>query len=166
MLATTFSRGQAASSAASMVCEPVVSTPSLSCRCAASSCGLQTTSSWLDSTSKCCSSLRTTSGGMARAIRMRGLLAMSVSFLVLAGGGSSAEPDEAHQYEQRHQNAQRPSHVAEEAGHLHAALLRNGLDHQIWRGADIGVGTHEHRARGDGRQRGGRSEEHTSELQS
>ena len=77
-LATIFSCGQAASSAASMYSLPVVSTPSLPCRRSMSSTGDQTTPGGVVSTSKCSRRRSTTSGNTARAIRMAGRWLMRV----------------------------------------------------------------------------------------
>ena len=46
-----------------------------------------------------------------------------------------------------------PEHVAEEARHLDAALVRDRIDHEIRRIADIGQRAHEHRAHRDRRER-------------
>src|SRR6218665_647218 len=106
MLATIFSRGAAAISAASMRWLPVAKAPSLSASLAASSAGFQRMSSGLSSTSKCWRSRSTMSGKIARATRMRGLLLMARNLL-------SKEPDESHGNEQRNQNAARPKHVSQ-----------------------------------------------------
>src|SRR5690606_30618566 len=118
ILATALSCGHAASKAPSIDWLPVVSTPSLPCNCCTSSWGDHTVSSWLACTSKCCCKNATTSGWMARAIRMLGLR------IVL-------EPNKCHHHKQRHQDADRPQHVAKEAGHGHAAIFCNRFDHQV-----------------------------------
>jgi hypothetical protein len=43
-------------------------------------------------------------------------------------------------------NGARPDHIGEEARHLHAGAPRDGINHEIRRIADIGIGAHEHRA--------------------
>src|SRR6218665_2447128 len=146
MLATIFSRGAAAISAASMRWLPGAKAPSLSASLAASSAGVQRMSSGLSSASKWWRSRSTMSGKIARATRMRGLLLMARNLL-------SKEPDESHGNEQRHQNGARPQHVSKKPGHFHTPVLDDGLDHQIRRIADVGVGPHEHRAGRDRRQR-------------
>ena len=66
-----------------------------------------------------------------------------------------AEPNKAHHDEQRNQNTSRPSNVAKEARHLHAAIFHDGFDHQVGRIADVRVRAHEHRACGNRGKRGG-----------
>lgn len=58
-----------------------------------------------------------------------------------------SEEDEGQHRKQRHEDAEAPRHVAEEAGHLHATVFGNRLDHEVGRIADVGVGAHEHGAR-------------------
>src|SRR5688500_20188698 len=96
-------------------------TPALPCRCSISSAGDQTTSASLVSTSKCSRRRSTMSGKTARQTRTAGLLT----------GNSSTQPDEGDHDEQRDQDGARPQHVAEEARHLDAAALGDGLDHEV-----------------------------------
>ena len=54
---------------------------------------------------------------------------------------------------QRNQNAKRPRHIAEEAGHFHFALLGDGFHHKVRRVADVAECAHKHRAHGNRQQR-------------
>ena len=65
-----------------------------------------------------------------------------------------AEEDRGQKREGRNENRAGPEHEAEKARHFYAEMLRDGLDHEIRRIADIGVGAHEHGPRRDrGQQR-------------
>ena len=63
-----------------------------------------------------------------------------------------AEKNEGVDEEQRDQETHRPSDIAEKAGHFDLVLFRYGTHHEIGRVADIGIGSHKHRARGYGQQ--------------
>ena len=61
----------------------------------------------------------------------------------------SCEEQPAGEEEGRDQHASRPQHVGEEMRHAHALVPGDGIDHEVRRVADIGVGAHEDRARRD-----------------
>ena len=42
------------------------------------------------------------------------------------------------QRKKRQEHKRGPKHISEKVGHLHSALLGNGVDHKVWRIADIG----------------------------
>ena len=42
------------------------------------------------------------------------------------------------QRKKRQEHKRGPKHISEKVGHLHSALLGNGVNHKIWRIADIG----------------------------
>jgi hypothetical protein len=58
----------------------------------------------------------------------------------------SAKEYERHDHEERYEDGYRPRHETEEARHWDTGRLGDGLHHEIRGIADIGHGTHEHRA--------------------
>ncbi len=67
------------------------------------------------------------------------------------------DENESDQHQDWQQHHRRPCHVAEEARHLHAALERDGINHEIWRIADIGQRAHIDRSHGNRRERSPRA---------
>ena len=55
------------------------------------------------------------------------------------------EENQCVEQEERHQNAERPGHVAEEAGHGHFALFGDGFYHEVGGVADVAERAHEDR---------------------
>ena len=72
--------------------------------------------------------------------------------LTHAGPPLLTEKQQCIQQEHRTQDADRPLHVPEEGRHADAVLVRHGLHHEVRGIADVGVGSHEDSAAGDGRQ--------------
>src|SRR6266404_9246463 len=157
MLATTRSRG-AAASAAAPTGSPAVSAPSLSASRRASSSALST-SPLFQSTSKYCLSRSITSGKIGRATRIFCIAILRVSrrrrlYRALASLrcyryriDTESEKQPGHNQEHRHQHDHSPAEIREKTWHTHAARLRDRFHHEVRRVADIAVRAHEHRTR-------------------
>ena len=59
--------------------------------------------------------------------------------------GQPLRPSQNRSYRQKRKQRKKrqehkggPKHISEKVGHLHSALLGNGVDHKVWRIADIG----------------------------
>src|SRR5437660_4225642 len=70
----------------------------------------------------------------------------------ISGARESSQEDDIHQQEQWQQNRTGPQDITEKTRHLDAGAPGNRIDHEVWRIADIGQRSHEHRAQRNRRQ--------------